>query len=108
MRDIARAYMHGTFQKLDQGRDEQGGKGGKGGRRGSKMGGSVTQRSLETPAKRLTKALQRLDAKKAQATVPEDGRKIKEKIVETCGSIPEFNIRLQTALNGTLAGQPAP
>ena len=65
MRDIARAYMHGAFKKLDHPHEEQGGQGG---RRGSKMGGSLTQRTLKTPAKRLTEALQRLDAKKAQAT----------------------------------------
>ena len=94
VRDIARAYMADTFQKLDTG----------GRRRGSKMGGSVTQRSLKTPAKRLTDALQKLDAGKAKATVPDDEKQIKGKIVATCGSLEKFNIRLRDALNATLAG----
>ena len=94
VRDIARGYMAEDFKQLDSGR-----------RRGSKMGGSATRRSLKTtPAKRLTAALQRLDAGKAKATVPADGVMIKEKIVKTCGSLGKFNIRLRDALNATLAG----
>ena len=98
VRDIARAYMADKFQKLAKGETNQGR------RRGSKMGGSVTQRSLKTPAKRLNDALQKLDAGKAQATVPEDGVRIKQQIIDTCGSLGKFNIRLRDALNATLAG----
>ena len=54
--------------------------------------------------RKLQKTIEKLDSKKAQATVPADAAMIKAKIVMMFGGHKQFDLKLREALNAAVAG----